>query len=229
LRIGAGLVTIAGTAAALDVHAAHVTAIMLRECDSGAALAEILSDRRFRAVVIGPGLAPEEATRRLTLVALGSGASIVIDAGALTSFAGKTEELFVATKAAGKAVLTPHAGEFARLFDGELLARDRLSAVRGAAEQAGAIVVAKGPDTVIAAPDGRAAINANAPASLSTAGTGDVLAGMIAGLLSQGMAGYEAACAATWLHGEAAQAVGPGLIAEDLPDQLPAVLRRFHA
>ncbi|MCG6856889.1 MAG: NAD(P)H-hydrate dehydratase [Salaquimonas sp.] len=223
LRIGAGLVTVASPADALAENAAHLTAIMLREMAGARGLSHLLEDKRLNAVVIGPGLGVHEGTRARVAVALKAGRACVLDADALTSFAGEAKKLFgLIAASTAPTVMTPHAGEFARLF-GEMKG-GKLEAARAAAQTSGAAVVYKGADTVIAAPDGRSAINANAPAWLATAGAGDVLAGMIGGLLAQNMSGYEAACAAVWLHGAAATRFGPGLIAEDIEQVLPQVL-----
>ncbi len=233
LRAGAGLVTLASPRDALTINASHVTAIMLAPCDGPDDLAAILEDRRFNALVLGPGLGVGAATRALVLAALVSTAprAIVLDADALTSFAGEAGTLAAAIARSGKPVaLTPHEGEFARLFGPEPSPRPGKPArVRAAAAATGATVLLKGPDTVVAHPDGRASIAFDAPPWLATAGSGDVLAGFIAGLLAQGMEAFEAASAAVWLHGAAGRSKGPGLIAEDLPEALPAVLREFLA
>lgn len=224
LRTGAGLVTIASGTDALPINAAHLTAIMLREINDADALAAMLSDRRFNAVLIGPAAGVDDQTRKRTLAVLDSGASTVLDADALSVFADSRNTLIAAIRAYERPVVfTPHDGEFARLFP-DLVDLPKLERVRRAAAMTGAIVILKGADTVIAAPDGRAAINENAPPTLATAGSGDVLAGLTTGLLAQHMPAFEAACAAVWLHGASAAAFGPGLIAEDLPEMLPAVL-----
>lgn len=233
LRAGAGLVTLATPRAALMVNAAASLAVMVRPVDGATELAEFLADQRHNAVVLGPGGGIGESMREAVLAALASAASLVLDADALTSFADDSGALFAAIAGRpGGVVLTPHDGEFARLFNclsGGDKAASKDNKVRAAARVSGAIVLLKGADTVVAAPDGRASIAANAPPYLATAGAGDVLAGMIAGLLAQGMPAFEAASAAVWLHGEAATAFGPGLIAEDLSEALPAVYRRLFA
>jgi hydroxyethylthiazole kinase-like uncharacterized protein yjeF len=226
LRAGAGAVTVASPPDAVLVNAAHLTAIMVRECDGPAALAHLLADPRPKSVVIGPGNGVGPETRANVEAALASEAAVVLDADALTSWADRTGELFSSIKSRLRpVVLTPHEGEFARLFSAE---GSRLDRARAAALESGAAVVLKGNDTIIAAPDGRAAINSNAPAELATAGSGDVLAGIIAGLLAQGLPGFEAAAAGVWMHGAAGATVGRGLIADDLPGALRVVLRDLY-
>jgi ADP-dependent NAD(P)H-hydrate dehydratase / NAD(P)H-hydrate epimerase len=223
LRIGAGLVSVASPPDAVSVNAAALTAIMVKPFSSASGLSDLLKDKRFNAVVIGPGCGVGQATRELVGAVLASEAAAVLDADALTSFADDPNALFMQLRE--PAVLTPHEGEFERIFRGLLAkSQNRIEAARAAAARAQCTVLLKGPDTVIAAPDGRAAVNTHAPAALATAGSGDVLSGLIGGLLAQRVESYEAACMAAWLHGEAASRFGPGLIAEDLPEQMPAVL-----
>lgn len=205
-RIGAGLVTIAAEARA-DIYRMGAPGALVTE----APVTDLLADPRRTVWVCGPGLG-EEAARAALPVLLASGRRIVGDADVFSACAGNPDGL------RGAAVLTPHAGEFARVFGAPT---DRLSAARAAARRTGAVVLLKGPDTIIAAPDGRAAINDQAPPWLATAGAGDVLAGMIAGLLAQGMADWDAACAAAWLHGRAAVHAGRGMVVEDLLPALP--------
>jgi hydroxyethylthiazole kinase-like uncharacterized protein yjeF len=219
-RLGAGLVSVAVPEAAVDVYAASLLSIMVTPLAAPGDLNNLLADSRFNALLIGPGAGVTDATRATALKLLVTGRPTVLDADALSVFAAMPNRLFQAVR--GDTVLTPHEGEFARLFD---LAGDKLERARAAAALSGAVVLLKGSDTVVAAPDGRASINANAPPTLATAGAGDVLSGMILGLLAQGVPAFEAASAAVWIHGAAARAFGPGLIAEDLPEQIPAVLR----
>ncbi len=224
LRIGAGLVTVASPRDALAVNAASLTAIMVREADDARALESLLSDRRKNALLIGPGVGVGPRTKAMVLAGLSSGAAVVLDADAITSFADEPAALFAAILARGApVVLTPHDGEFARLFGD--VAGSKLDRARQASARSGATVLLKGPDTVVAAPNATASINATTSPWLATAGTGDVLAGMVLGLLAQAMPPFEAASAAVWLHGKAGSEFGPGLIAEDIPETLPKVLR----
>jgi hydroxyethylthiazole kinase-like uncharacterized protein yjeF len=232
LRAGAGLVTVASPRDALLVNASALTAVMVRAVDSAEEYyALLLADERFNACVVGPGFGVGERTREIVAAVLSARRACVLDADALTSFANDLQLLINGVKSSNApVVLTPHEGEFARLFaDIAALGQSKLERARSAAQRSGAIVLLKGPDTVVAHPDGRAAIAANAPPWLATAGSGDVLAGFIGGLLAQGVDGFAAACIAVWLHGEAGRQFGPGLISEDLPEALPAVLRQLLA
>jgi NAD(P)H-hydrate epimerase len=231
LRVGAGLVTVACPREAFPLYAAALTAVLVEPVGDEAGFAGLLADTRRNAVLLGPGAGVTPALRLQVLTALAAGRATVLDADALTAFAGTPEALF--ERLNPRCLLTPHAGEFARLFPAEaadLSTRaDKLARARAAAARSGAVVLVKGADTVIAAPDGRAVINANAPPELATAGAGDVLAGFAVGLMAQGLPAFEAASAAVWLHGEAAAGFGPGLIAEDLPEALPRVLAGLKA
>ncbi len=226
LRAGAGLVTLASPRDAHAINAAQLTAIMIRPCDGAADLQGLLSDPRVNAIVMGPGLGVGEDTADLVCAALGSKGedrALVLDADALTSFSGRTATLAARIEAGGlQVVVTPHEGEFARLFD---LQGSKLERARAAAVVLGATVLLKGSDTVVAHPDGRASIGHDAPAWLATAGSGDVLGGVVCGLLAQHMPPFEAASAAVWMHAAAARGFGPGLIAEDIPERLPEVWR----
>lgn len=225
LRIGAGLVTLYAQHEALAANAAHLEAVMLKSYATDFDL-EQAADQADGAV-IGPAAGVHGATLLNVLALARTGAALVLDADAITVFRDDPDELFSVLDRDD--VLTPHQGEFERLFPGVLKAApDRITAARRAAAKAGAVVLLKGADTVIAAPDGRAAVNVNGSPWLATAGSGDVLAGFIGGLVSQGMESFEAACAAAWIHAEAADIHGPGLISEDLPGLAPAVLRRLY-
>jgi NAD(P)H-hydrate epimerase len=223
-RAGAGLTSIAVPEVALPIYAGALTSIMVHPLARPEDFTRLLADTRYTALLIGPGAGVDETTRARALAMLGTGRAVLLDADAITAFADRRAELSAAIQ--GPCVLTPHEGEFARLFD---VAGDKLSRARKAARSCGAILVLKGSDTVVAAPDGRAIVNTNAPANLATAGSGDVLGGLILGLLAQGMDAFLAAAAGVWLHGEAAAAFGPGLLAEDLTEELPGVLRRLGA
>ncbi|MBT3401471.1 MAG: NAD(P)H-hydrate dehydratase [Rhodospirillaceae bacterium] len=241
LRSGAGLVSIASPPEAVAIYRSGRPSIMVRDTIDTAAFAAAVSDPRVRAVLVGPGNGVTSGTRANVLAALDGAHACVIDADGISVFADNPEALFERVRGrAADTVLTPHAGEFDRLFGktsgeghtdvgGGADTMDRLGRARAAAALSGAVVVLKGADTVIAAPDGRAAINDNAPPTLATAGSGDVLAGLILGLLAQGMPGFSASCAGVWMHGAAAERFGPGLIADDIADCLPQVLKSLYA
>jgi NAD(P)H-hydrate epimerase len=228
-RAGAGLTSIAVPDIALPIYAGALTSIMAHPLSRPEDFAQLLGDSRYTALLIGPGAGVNEATRARARAMLRTHRAVLLDADAISIFAGRVDEL--AAEIHGPCILTPHEGEFARLFGaarrGAAGDGDKLSRARNAARASGAIIVLKGSDTVIAAPDGRAIVNSNAPANLATAGSGDVLSGVILGLLAQGMDGFLAAAAGVWLHGAAAADFGPGLLAEDLADLLPGVLRRL--
>jgi hydroxyethylthiazole kinase-like uncharacterized protein yjeF len=240
LRVGAGVVTVGCPPEAIPENAARLDAVMLRGVADGVALEEALADPRVNALCIGPGLGVDARGKDLLVAALGGRTeprlSLVLDADALTILS-KAPDLFTALHEG--CVLTPHAGEFARLFPdiAEKLSRlatkgpaySKVDAAREAAARAGCVVLYKGPDTVIADPTGLCAINSaqydRAAPWLATAGSGDVLAGFITGLLARGFSPFDAACTGAWLHLEAALSFGPGLVAEDLPEELPKVFR----
>ncbi|MDB5440423.1 MAG: carbohydrate kinase, YjeF related protein [Caulobacteraceae bacterium] len=225
LRAGAGLVTLLSPRDALEVNAAHLEAIMLEPFDSPGDIEAAADDAD--AAVIGPAAGADPMTIANLAALERTGAAIVVDADALSAFKHDPGQLFAALDRDD--VLTPHPGEFERLFPG-LLKRSssKLAAVRFAAATAGSVVLLKGYDTVVACPDGRAAVATNGSPWLATAGSGDVLAGLIGGLLSQGVESFHAACAAVWMHNQAARNHGPGLIAEDLPGLIPAVLNALY-
>lgn len=222
LKSGAGLVTMATAPSAVMVQATHLTAIMQRCIRDEAELGDWLSDTRLSAFVLGPGFGDLDKARAYTAMLAETGHPVVLDADGLTAFAMDADELAELFGGQTRLVVTPHEGEFRRLF-GDLASDEALSKIdraRAAARSLNAVVVYKGADTVIAAPDGRAAVNADAPPWLATAGSGDVLAGIIGGLLAQGMPAFEAACAGVALHGEAGKRAGSGMTAEDLPTHI---------
>ena len=225
-RAGAGVVTVLAPPAATLIYRTTLVGSLFGVLDGPERLAGRLAEPRAHAALIGPGNGATDDTRNNVLAALGVGKPVVLDADALTVFGEDPETLFGAMD--GPCLVTPHEGEFRRLF-GELGENGKLADARAAAERSGAVVLLKGPDTVIATPAGQAAICDNAPPELATAGAGDVLAGFSVALMAQGMPVFEAACCAAWLHGEAASSFGAGLIAEDIADRLPEVLRRLRA
>jgi NAD(P)H-hydrate epimerase len=209
-------------ALAFPIYAAALTSIMVQPLEKEGDLGRLLSDPRYTAFLIGPGAGTSQATRDTAVSLLATARPVLLDADAITVFKSEAGELARAIR--GPCVMTPHEGEFARVFDA---GGDKLERARRAARQSGAVIVLKGADTVVAAPDGRAVVNTNAPPTLATAGSGDVLGGLILGLLAQGMDAFRAAAAGVWIHAAAASAFGAGLIAEDLPDLVPGVLQRL--
>lgn len=220
LRTGSGLVSIVCKSSDVPVYAASALSLMT---EAQQYWKELLADTRKNTVVIGPGAGVNKATKDAVLLALKAKKRTVLDADAITVFAKAPQKLFTAIQL--PCVLTPHAGEFARLFPD--IRGGRVEMAREAASLSRAIVVLKGHETVIACPDGQVAVNGNAPANLATAGTGDVLSGIISGLLAQGMEAFKAASAAVWIHAEAARQQPAGLIAEDLLTHLPQVLQKL--
>ncbi|WP_114391820.1 NAD(P)H-hydrate dehydratase [Oleisolibacter albus] len=223
LRAGAGLVTIAAPMAALPIYAVSIPSAIVMPADDPAAWTALLDDPRRNAVLLGPGAGADDRLKKAVREALCNEKAGVLDADVFTAFAGDLDSLRIGLN--DHWLLTPHAGEFERLFGD--LPGSKLERVRLAALESRAVVLLKGADTVIAHPDGRAVIAANGTPDLATAGSGDVLSGLALGLLAQGLDAFDAACIAAWLHGEAGRLAGPGLIAEDLPELLPPVLRRL--
>jgi NAD(P)H-hydrate epimerase len=224
LRAGAGLVTVTCPPVAEPIYQAAMAGLLTEPFTDLESFKAVLVSRRKSVYLLGPGNEATTETRNRVLAALVTGRPSVLDADALSCFADEPKALSAAI--CGPCIMTPHEGEFARIF---ALTGSKLDRARRAARESGAVILLKGGDSVIASPDGRAAIVDSAPPALGTAGTGDVLAGLVLGLLAQGTPPFEAAAAAAWLHGEAATRVGPGLIAEDLPETLPAILRGLKA
>lgn len=226
LRIGAGLVSVACDTQSLPIYANSFQAIMTKLVESKQDFSALLSDKRITAVGIGPAAGLTDRTRDFTRTLLKEGKAAVLDADALTVFAETPQSLFDAIHA--PCILTPHEGEFARLFGKQInMQADRISRAQQAAKLSNAIVVLKGGETIIAAPDGQVRVNHNTSPYLATAGSGDALTGFCLGLLAQHMPAFEAACAAVWLHGEAGRTLGAGLISEDLANQLPSILKQL--
>jgi NAD(P)H-hydrate epimerase len=222
-RSGAGLATIVSPQEAMSVYQAAEPGNLVVTAGDHETFARLAADERRNAFLIGPGCGVNDRTRGAVVAALATRRSVLLDADAITAFAERPDALFEAIS--GPVLLTPHEGEFRRLFPDLVDVPGKVDRARQAARRSGATVLLKGPDTVIAAPDGRAVINVHAPASLATAGAGDVLAGIAGGLMAQGLTPLAAGAAAAWLHGESAYRFGgPGLIAEDLIEALPQAL-----
>lgn len=215
-RIGAGLVTVAAPADVWRIYASHRPGLLVKKTTSLVDYIDLLTDPRIGCLLIGPGFGVGNKTREWVNAALASGKPIVLDADGLSAYADNPDELF--ERLHSQCVLTPHAGEFSRLFDAS---GHRLENLQNAVLRTAATILLKGPDTVIVNSTGQRVINASGTPYLATAGSGDVLAGLIAGLMTQGMGPFDAACAGTWMHGKAAELFGPGLIAEDIPELIP--------
>jgi hydroxyethylthiazole kinase-like uncharacterized protein yjeF len=229
LRMGSGLVTIAATSATLPAHAARSDVLMLTPLDTNLHLADLVGNPKMNIYCIGPGLPPDKDTRELVLAILDHGPTVVLDAGALSAFSNAQQVLHdTINMRVNNTVLTPHEAEFDRIFPSLITASSKIEKARLAARMVDATIILKGPDTIIAEPDGRVAISDNGSPWLATAGSGDVLTGAISGLLAQGMPAFEAACAAVWFHGQASQNVGAGLIASDLDQGLKTALFDYH-
>ena len=224
LRVGAGLVTIASPKDALATYAAHLTAIMIEPADNADELLDLICQDRYSIAVAGPALGTDQNAKEKVSALLASGKPVLLDADAISIWKDDTATLFTSiVKHKRPVVLTPHLGEFGRVFDAPPT-DNREHAVLAAARESGAIVVLKGAETLIADPQGNLVCNHHASPYLATAGSGDVLSGIIAGLMANGLPAFEAACAGVWMHGDAAIRFGSGLIAEDLPEMLPEVL-----
>lgn len=222
-RIGSGVTTMLVPKIAFTVYASSLTSIMVRYFDDIETFNQSIINTRITSFLIGPGAGVSDDTRMQSLKLLATSLPVVLDADAITAF--QNDVRILTNYLHANCVLTPHEGEFKRLFN---LTEDRMLNAQQAAKDCGAVIVLKGSETIIAAPDGQTIINDNAPPTLATGGSGDVLAGMIAGLIAQGMPAFEASAAAVWMHGEAAKLFGLGLIAEDLPSLLPQVLQKLH-
>jgi ADP-dependent NAD(P)H-hydrate dehydratase / NAD(P)H-hydrate epimerase len=221
-RMGAGLTTIAVPKIAFSIYATALTSIIIKPYNKSEDFMRMLDDKRISAFLIGPGAGVTQETHSHVLAILGASKPTVLDADAITCFQDNPQKLF--DSIISPCILTPHEGEFIRIFNTK---GDRLTRAKAASKQSGAIIILKGSETIIAHPDGLAVINSNAPPTLATAGSGDVLSGIVLGLLAQGMDAFLAASAAVWIHGEAANAFGIGLIAEDLPALIPRVLTQL--
>ncbi len=221
LRSGAGLVTLAAHSDSYNIQATALTDVMVKRFDSGFGFLGIVEDPRMKVIAIGPGAGIGEKTAETVLGVLSKGRVCVVDADAISSFGGRVD-LLKGHK--GTLIMTPHEGEFARILPDLAKDMSRIEGAKAAAELLNAVVVLKGPDTIIASPHGHAVINVNAPAWLSVAGTGDVLSGIIASMVAQGMPPFEAACAGVWFHSSAATDAGKGLIASDLIESLRTVM-----
>lgn len=228
-RVGAGLLTIACPQDAVAIYADDEPGAIVRAIGTDADFERLVAEPRVNAILVGPGAGVDDTTRRRALLALASRKPCVLDADALSVFADTPDILF--QRLGAHCLLTPHDGEFARLFpdlaEPAALAAGKLARTRAASKRSGATVLLKGADTVIAHPDGTAIISPFGPPTLATGGSGDVLAGLAVGLIAQGMDAFWAAAAGSWFQAQAARAIGAALIADDLPEQIPALLARL--